>query len=240
MEQSFYWGGDSAYGTLRIAAITIPVRYDDFYDSRPYMASLYSEADYVRDNDSPATTEWCLRVKDGTPADFGTRLLQESARFNVGNHYISAVRSFADIREEFILEELNQIRNRAFIMGFLLVNIFLGVVGTFWYRTQQRRGDLGLRMAMGASRRSLYRSLMTEGIILLVLATIPAFVVCYNIGIFDITGSQFIYRMRLERGDFGIEIAITFVLMLLMIIGAIAYPAHRAMHIQPAEALHDE
>lgn len=34
------------------------------------------------------------------------------------------------------------------MMGFLLLNILLGIVGTFWFRTQHRRAESALRIAV--------------------------------------------------------------------------------------------
>ena len=35
---------------------------------------------------------------------------------------------------------------------FLLTNVFLAVIGTFWFHVSRRRAELGLRMAMGSTR----------------------------------------------------------------------------------------
>ncbi len=46
---------------------------------------------------------------------------------------------------------------------FLLINVFLAVIGTFWFRVNRRRNELGLRMAVGSSRRRLQQLLIGEG-----------------------------------------------------------------------------
>ena len=53
-------------------------------------------------------------------------------------------------------------RRKNWMMGFLLVNILLGIVGTFWFRTQHRRGELGLRVAVGSTRMGLWHRLNKE------------------------------------------------------------------------------
>ena len=55
------------------------------------------------------------------------------------------------IREDYNRTNVNQMQTRFWMMGFLLVNILLGIVGTFWFRTQHRRGELGLRVAVGST-----------------------------------------------------------------------------------------
>lgn len=69
---------------------------------------------------------------------------------------------------------------------FLMINIFLGVIGTFWFRTQQRRSEIGLRQALGASRRSIFTQLITEGIILLAVVIIPTVIVLINAWYLDL------------------------------------------------------
>lgn len=62
------------------------------------------------------------------------------------------------------------------------MNIFLGVIGTFWFRTQQRRGEVALRMAMGANRKNIFYRLITEGLLLLSMSALPAVLIAFNIG----------------------------------------------------------
>ena len=66
------------------------------------------------------------------------------------------------------------------------MNAFLAVLGTFWFRTQQRRAELGLRVALGSTRVSLRKLLLGEGLILLTLAFIPAIIVGANLGFAEI------------------------------------------------------
>ena len=56
-------------------------------------------------------------------------------------------------------------------MGFLLLNIFLGLLGTFWFRTQQRKGEMALMMAVGGSKQSVFFRLLSEGWLMLLLVT---------------------------------------------------------------------
>ena len=121
-------------------------------------------------------------------------------------------------------------------MLFLLVNIFLGIIGTFWYRTQQRRSELGLRIALGSSLPGLNALLIGEGVLLLSLAAVPAWIVCYHIGSADLTDA---WQMEWGAARFIPGAVITLLLMVAMIVAGIWYPARQAMKIQPAEALHE-
>ena len=115
-------------------------------------------------------------------------------------------------------------------------NILLGIVGTFWFRTQHRRAESALRIAVGSSRIQLWQRLNKEGLLLLTLAALPAAVICYNIGYLDLTEGY------LEWGvvRFLITCAITYFLMTLMILVGIWFPARQVIRIHPAEALREE
>ena len=123
-------------------------------------------------------------------------------------------------------------------MGFLLLNIFLGLLGTFWFRTQQRRSEIALRKALGSTNRDVFRRLLAEGMVILVIATIPAVIVDWNLAYAEL--NYWMNGTTLEPVRFIITVAITFLLIALMIVLGTYIPARKAMKIEPAEALHDE
>ena len=114
--------------------------------------------------------ELCVRVREGQDNDFIERLKADSeSQFRIGNIFISEIRSFKDIRRNYKQAWTNDIRNYVMGMGFLLLNIFLGLLGTFWFRTQQRRSEIALHKAHGATDRAIFSRLLSEGILLLSL-----------------------------------------------------------------------
>ncbi len=236
----FYFGGDTV-NPVKIAAITTPVRYGDYEPDwgRPYFSKLLTEKEISETSGSDLSYgEVCLRVRPEASKEFPENLLKDSPRlYNVGNMYIQNIQSFDDIRRSFQLDTVNEVQKRMFVLLFLMVNIFLGIVGTFWYRTQQRRSELGLRVALGSSHRGLSTLLMGEGVLLLVSAFLPALIACYNIGVAD---PMNVWEMKWGLARFIPGALITFVLMLLMIVAGIWFPARQAMKIEPAEALHNE
>ncbi len=129
------------------------------------------------------------------------------------------------------------IRSARFIAIFFSFNVFIGLMGTFWFRTRHRRSEIALRMAMGSSRMKICGQLLGEGLLLLILATIPALIICGNLVMAEATMTE-------QADATGLRFAIvslsTFLLMGLMVIIGVLFPATRAMQVQPAEALHDE
>lgn len=226
--------GDTT-NTFRLAASLQPVRYSDHeqaFDSYCVLHNLSHDSYDIH-------LELCARVKEDQDVDFINRLKADSEKqLRVGNVFIADVRSFADIRRNFEQESRNNLRNYIFGMAFLLLNIFLGLLGTFWFRTQQRRGEIALYKALGGTNKTVFYRLLTEGVLLLVLATIPAVIIDWNLAY-----AEFNVRMNnttLEIGRFIITSVTSFILILLMIIIGIGIPARKAMKIQPAEALREE
>lgn len=72
-------------------------------------------------------------------------------QFRIGNLMVTDVVSFKDIRRNYQTFYTNRERNYYAGMGFLLLNIFLGLLGTFWFRTQQRVGEIAIRKVNGAT-----------------------------------------------------------------------------------------
>lgn len=224
---------------LRLGAALQPVRYDDFTQAR-FSRSYLFNIDWVNGGESiNSDNELCLRVKEDQDHDFIERLKADSeSQYRIGNIYISDVRSFVDIRRNYQQSEMNQLRNYCIGLGFLLLNIFLGLLGTFWFRTQQRRGEIALHKVSGATSRAVFARLLCEGLFLLLLVTVPALIIDFNLAYAELNAWH--NGTTLEWPRFWLCIAVTFVLIALMISLGIWYPARKAMQVQPAEALHDE
>ena len=160
------------------------------------------------------------------------------SQYRVGNLFLTKVSSFRDIRHTFQLDDVNTLRNYLVAMGFLLLNIFLGLLGTFWFRTQQRKGEMALMMAVGGSKQSVFYRLLSEGWLMLLLVTPLAIGVDFYIAKSELTPSW--YFSTFSVGRFMLCEGITLLLMALMILAGIWFPARQSMKIQPAEALHEE
>lgn len=228
----FYLYGDTT-STCRLGAALKNVRYTD-YQQASQSYSMVAKQDWY----SPMQ-ELCIRVKEDQDKEFITRLKADSEKlYRIGNIFIADVRSFADIRRNFQQSQSNRLRNYIFGMGFLMLNIFLGLLGTFWFRTQQRRGEIALMKSLGGTDKTVFTRQLTEGVFLLIIATIPAIFIDWNLANAELNawmdGSTFGWIRFINT------VLISFVLIALMIIVGIWIPARKAMKVQPAEALHDE
>lgn len=215
-----------------LGAALNPVRYSDYMTWDDAMVMEMPRYYWQWAN------ELCIRVKPEMDHDIIETLMKDApTQLRVGNLMITEVRSFEDVRRNYQVFNTNKERNYYAGMGFLLLNIFLGLLGTFWFRTQQRVGEIAIRKVNGATDVSIFRRLIGEGLLLLTVATIPAAAI-------DVALSWYEYNSWFN-GYIGwvrtpVCILITYGLMALMIVLGIMIPARRAMRIKPAIALKDE
>ena len=232
--KQFYLWGDTTK-TYNLAASLKPIRYSDHDQALFSYCMLYQLSRSWYDTH----LEVCIRVKENQDIDFINRLKADSEKqLRVGNVFIADIRSFADIRRNFEQSSMSELRNYVSGMVFLLLNIFLGLLGTFWFRTQQRRSEIALHKALGGTNRTIFNRLLTEGLLLLVIATVPAIVIDWNLAHAEL--NSWMNGTTLETGRFIITTVLPFVLITLMIVTGIGIPARKAMKIQPAEALREE
>ena len=219
--------------TYQLGASLQNVRYHDYDQAHSSFCFLAKQSFYY------VGLELCVRVREGQDNNFITKLKEDSeSQFRIGNLFISEIRSFHDIRRNFQQAWTNNIRNYVMGMGFLLLNIFLGLLGTFWFRTQQRRSEIALHKAHGATDRAIFSRLLSEGLLLLAVVTPIALVVDWNLAHMELNSWRNDTTLEWDRLLFCA--GISFVLMALMIAIGIGIPARKAMKMQPAEALHDE
>ena len=230
-------GHESLVKALEKNTIIVPVDVADYYPDATFHGKdlLGKEMETV---ENVAYLELSLRVREGVDDGFVERLMNDADRiYQVGNIYILDVTPLSKVRTASEIDNDNELRTQFCILFFLLLNIFLGVIGTFWFRTQQRRGEVALRMAMGANRKNIFYRLITEGLLLLSMSALPAVLIAFNIGYTELVD---ISQMAFTVPRFLIAILLTYLLMAIMIILGVLYPALQSMKVQPAEALRDE
>ncbi len=228
----FHLHGDTTQ-TYTLGTALKTVRYDDFQqanNSYSMMQKIYWYRSYF---------ELCVRVRPEHDKDFIARLKADSeSQYRIGNVFISNIRSFKDIRRSFQQYQYNEMRNNFTGMAFLLVNIFLGLLGTFWFRTQQRKSEIALHKAHGATNQMVFTRLLSEGWLLLLIVTPIALLIDFNLAHAELNSWRNGTTLEWDRLLFcG---GISFALMALMIAIGIGIPARKAMKIDPADALHNE
>ena len=235
----------AGYIQMTAMGTVTPSKRSEFDSAEPIIYFLFdkkTQLPYVDD------TELCVRVKSGADKNFIPRFTKDmQEQLSVDPYFLSSVNSMSDIRKNYMKVNGydNDFKSIFSISTFLFINIFLAIVGTFWFRIQTRRGEIGLRIALGSTRINIKALFILETLILLLLASIVATIVCVNVSLADIVKD--IGVPSINRGEnpvtisqYFIDYCITFLILMIIAIAAVWYPAKKAAEIPPAEALHDE
>lgn len=120
----------------------------------------------------------------------------------------------------------------SFVAIFLVVNIILGMIGIFGYSVKRRKGELGVRRAVGSSAGNIRKLLLFEAWTLTLMALVPALFLSLQIPILQLLPID----TNLLLKALGVSVALIFTLVSL----SVYYPALLASKIQAAEALQEE
>lgn len=175
-----------------------------------------------------------VKVKKGTDNRFLEEIVNNPELNRYRNVFLNNPKSLADAREEMVRETETNLRLLEGMLAFLLITVFLGLLGSFWFRIQQRINEIGLRKAFGATRRDIFRRIFSEGMVLLLLASV---VLSATIWPFS---EYFVNKLECTRMEFFIYELIAIALVALGIVVSLWYPARKAMNIEPAIALKNE
>ncbi len=148
-----------------------------------------------------------------------------------------------NIEEQFKMFNYLGIGIAALIWIVGLGTIFAGAIGVsniMLVTVRERTKEIGIRRALGATPRNIIAQILSESIVLTVLAGITGIVV--GVGLLRATGivlSQGDQFFKDPQISFGMAVAS---LLILLVIGTFAgyIPAQRAMMIKPVEAIGEE
>lgn len=191
-----------------------------------------------------------IRLKEGVSTerflhDFRPWMLRQ---LRAGNLYARGLQSYDEINAAREFSDSTALyRRNLSIALFFLVNLCLGVIGTFWMQTRTRREEVGVMLSYGATPRRIRLMLLGEGTVLTTLAT---FIGCFIY-------LQYAFSEGLNKGNswmpavipswvdnFGLHFFLislaVYVVLLLVVWAGIYIPARRISAISPTEALRDE
>jgi putative ABC transport system permease protein len=170
-----------------------------------------------------------VRVKPGTDAAF------ESTLFKTLSNAIGTNIEIEHLNKKLVSKDKVMVVPMiiAFVIaGFLIFNVALGLFGVLWYNINKRKGEIGLRRAVGATGRSVSNQLVGEA---LVLSTISLVLGCFFafqfplLNVFDLSAAVYL-----------VAIALSVIFIYALVTLCALYPGKQAAAIYPAVALHEE
>ncbi len=118
------------------------------------------------------------------------------------------------------------------ISCFLVMNVAIGLFGALQYAVQHRRGEIGLRKSMGATKFDILGQFVLEMMVLSTFAILLAVLFAIQVPLLNLFDMNYPTAMA--------AIGITTIFIYSMIVFCSLIPAYRAANILPAVALHDE
>jgi len=120
----------------------------------------------------------------------------------------------------------------AVVAAFLIINVALGLFGVLWYNINKRRGEIGLRRAVGASGNDVSKQLVGEALVLSTISLI--------IGVFFAIQFPLMNVFDLPANTYLVAIGLAIIFIYGLVIICALYPGKQAAAIYPAVALHEE
>ena len=244
-----YWGKDTTYfrirgvvedvrlrSTFRAASIAFrPVTFGDtygYYGSGHVLLRLKPEVSMER-------------FLNG----FQTYMDEE---LKVGNWFVLNVSSYEKLNSdrEYLSGVTNQIRLNTALAVFFLINLCLGVIGTFWLQTRKRSEEAGIMRSFGGTSSYILRMLLGEGVVLTVISVSAGCFIYLQYamserlfqGYHRFTGPEVMmdyWVTGFATHFIGVSL-IVFLIILCVVLVGIYIPARNISQVNPVDALRDE
>lgn len=176
------------------------------------------------------TSKMLISVSKDADAAFESRLSKLLSR-SIPNSDID-ISHLADLRDSKNSDTMIPVIICGIIAGFLILNVALGLFGVLWYNINQRRGEIGLRRAIGASGSSVSSQLVTESVLLATLSLL--------VGTFFAIQFPLLHVFDLPTIVYGIALLLSVTFIYLLVVVCSLYPGSQAAKIHPAIALHED
>ena len=213
---------------VKIGDIVYSVKREDF-DKAP--ASVILPYSFEEDE------RWrriILKVKPDRGKAFEEDFYSDYDLTHLRNTYFTGLKSLVKMGENQNVKKYIQVRFLTGISAFFLLTIFLGLLGSFWFRVQQRVSEIAIRKTFGATDKEIFRRIIGEGLLLLLggVLLISACVWPFIKKITESINEEWYTILAIE--------GVTSALIAIGIILSLWYPAWRAMRIEPAIAVKEE
>lgn len=171
-----------------------------------------------------------IRVVPGTTAAFEAKLYKTLANY-LKNSNIEILH-MENNRTNINYQNVIPMIITAIVGVFLVINVALGIFGVLWYNINKRRGEIGLRRAVGATGMSVAMQLVLESMVLATFAVI--------IGVFFAAQFPLLNMFDLAASVYIVAIVLAILFVYVLVFLCSLYPGQQASTIYPAVALHEE
>jgi putative ABC transport system permease protein len=183
-----------------------------------------------------ATTEDPMRIGLMSISDEANMQFQKELITQVGNltgGWPIRIEPLKDMRKKYVDGHLSDLILPVVIAMFLVLNVALGLFGVLWYSISRRRGEIGLRRALGADPGLISRQILLESVTIASLALAVGLFFAIQAPILDLGGG-------ITPFEYIIAIVLSAVAIYALVSLCAWYPGRLAARVQPATALHED
>ncbi len=236
---------------IEVAGVFCDFKHRDYEQPYPLIVRMYDDMQgglYM-----PWMYNFVIRLKPDVDASaFKRRFQQEVAPLlSVGNYYFDNLQKFSALSDAYAMRSgvTNKLRLQYALTGFALLCIFLGMVGTFWIRSNARREEIGVMRSMGASQACIVRQFLIEAWLLATIAfavVIPFLLYHAHVnGLYALEMKEYFVpnpAYGQNRFDFHFTVVLLFSYLILLLVALVGtyIPVRRAARTLPVEALREE
>lgn len=171
-----------------------------------------------------------VRVQPGSGAVLEQRLVKEILSSTKGWHAV--VNTLDESRHDKMKIVLTPLIALGVVSLFLIVNVALGLFGVLWYNINQRRAEIGLRRALGATGAGIGGQFLGEMLVVTTLGVLAGVVLAAQFPLLGVFG--------LEPTVYVLSIILAAVLIYVLTAICAFQPSRIAAGIQPAVSLREE
>lgn len=195
-----------------------------------------------------------LRLKPGVDVDDFVADITPgiTRRLRSGAVYAHSPKSYDDEGRRFTAKLDKTVFVTCAIAVFFLLNVFLGVTGTFYLQTRNRSEEAGIMRAFGATPRRIAGEMLAEGVLMVTVACLIGFVIywfacghtladaSYRDGSSEAVNAVLPLWWDDFNTHFAIISAVIYVIMLVVVTVGIYIPARHISRVNPIDALREE
>lgn len=197
--RSYYHGNKKQ---VEVCGVVKDIKYSSFSQPYPTEIEVTQEVDHNR-----YMYELGFRLKEGVDSKEFKRRFEKDVMPKMKTEVFSCSGLY-DVDENIQLRNkfsghINKMRLQSVLIGFALLSIFLGMLGTFWMRCNARRAEIGLMRSIGASKRNITNRCLLEAAILTTIAFVLIVPVMYLYA--DANGFYMIDEKLIENGQLSTD-----------------------------------
>ena len=171
-----------------------------------------------------------LRVRPGAGGQLERQMRTETLAIAKG--WNVSITTLTKQRAAQLKEALTPLGALVLVCVFLVVNVALGLFGVLWQAINQRRAELGVRRAMGATAGGISKQVVGEVLVLTTFGLLLGLLVAVQfplLGAFNVPAGVYFTAMAAAAAG-----------LYALAVGCALYPSRLAAGIQPAVALREE